>query len=362
MRVIDLVTQSDTETVRKERFLKVISYFTFVLVVITVGWSLAFFNSYISWPFAQLPERDPLEAAIAEFQQAIELEPHNETAYLYLSQAYKLANQPEKAVEVYQQAIALDTDHAWPYLRLGEFYLQNGEIEPALAAYQQGLELEPENINIYLRLIRLYREQGNFEQALLYAQQAEALEDDRDQGLAHMEQALIYQAQQNLVEADQHLAKAVELAPTEPQIYFGKGKFYAQQGQFEQAVSYYRQAIVMDPNRGWFHLELGHALLAVGQQEEAILTLMTGLSLASNDPNAYLFVGGLAREQEEWSQMVKIYEDALAHGIIRVDIYLQLGDAYKYLGQIEQALTNYQRALELAPDHPEAQQRLTDIP
>jgi cytochrome c-type biogenesis protein CcmH/NrfG len=41
-----------------------------------------------------------------------------------------------------------------------------------------------------------------------------------------------------------------------------------------------------------------------------------------------------------------------------VEIYIQLGDAYQELGQAEQALANYQKAAQLAPDHPGLEQRL----
>jgi protein O-GlcNAc transferase len=426
-------------------------------------------NSEAAWPRVSLGklylETGQVEAAIAEFEQAIEREPDYQEAYTALAEVYQSQqHNPEAALKLYEQAVAVNPDRAWPYLGLGKIYLTTGKVEQALTAYEQAIGLEPDNIQSYfdlgqfyhqqgqlnkaliyyrqivnvspdtawprinlgaalfeagqetealamletaismeptssqvyqqvgkvllpyqvelaqtyleqavkldpqnvlaaISLAQLFRDQEKYEQALTYAQKAEFLAlDNETQGSVHLEQALTYQAQQEPDAARQHFLKAVELLPTNPHVHLNFARFYSEQGQIEQAILSYRQAITLAPNIAQVYLELGQVLLMGGHQEEATSSLMTGLSLANGDPQAYLVVGNIARQHEKWSQMAKIYEDALAHGAVNVDIYIQLGDAYKQLGQLEEAHSNYQQAARLAPDHPEVQQRLIDKP
>jgi eukaryotic-like serine/threonine-protein kinase len=99
------------------------------------------------------------EQAVEQFQQAVQLEPANDRAYINLAGAYQKLNQPQKAEDTYKRAIAVRPQYWRVYSLLGIFYLSSADYDKASALFRRATDLDPDS----------YQAFNNLGAALLYA-------------------------------------------------------------------------------------------------------------------------------------------------------------------------------------------------
>lgn len=98
---------------------------------------------FFSKPVLPSSREQALQAAIAEFETALRLDPTVHEAYAGLSQAYKLRGMSNKEVEVWQQAAQANPNQTWPYLELAKFYREQDQETLARTAFRRALAVDP---------------------------------------------------------------------------------------------------------------------------------------------------------------------------------------------------------------------------
>ena len=88
---------------------------------------------------------DQYEAAKADYEQAIKLDPTNSNYYVSRGEFYEEAKQDDRALADFSKAITLDPTNAIAYIYRGVIYELRGDKERAIADYRKILELEPGN-------------------------------------------------------------------------------------------------------------------------------------------------------------------------------------------------------------------------
>src|SRR2546421_12217256 len=77
---------------------------------------------------------DDLEEALAAYEQAITLDPHNAITYLNKGNALKGLSRYEEALAAYERAITLDPHNAIAYLSKGDVLCEREHYREALTA------------------------------------------------------------------------------------------------------------------------------------------------------------------------------------------------------------------------------------
>jgi tetratricopeptide (TPR) repeat protein len=83
------------------------------------------------------------ELAIADFNEAIRLDPRNEAAYLNRGLAWSYRNDPDKAIADYNEALRLDPSYSDAYYSRGNDWRSKQEFDKAIADYTQAIRLDP---------------------------------------------------------------------------------------------------------------------------------------------------------------------------------------------------------------------------
>jgi superkiller protein 3 len=94
---------------------------------------------------AELFKEGKLEAAIAEFQKAIELDAKHFPPRLNLAYAYEKMNRIEEAIEAYREAIDAQPQSFVAHNNLGVLYDKKGLYDSAIAEFESALQIEPGN-------------------------------------------------------------------------------------------------------------------------------------------------------------------------------------------------------------------------
>ena len=66
---------------------------------------------------------------------------------------------------------------------------------------------------------------------------------------------------------------------------------------------------------------------------------------------AAVVLGNFAYDHQRWPEAIRRYEEAIASGVDTADVHTDLGNAFRFSGQPEQALNQYTIAQKLDPQH-----------
>jgi tetratricopeptide (TPR) repeat protein len=123
--------------------------------------------------------------------------------------------------------------------------------------------------------------------------------------------------------------------------------------QLDQAVSLYNQAIQLDSNNFLLYRNVGILYFEKNDLLNSAKTLLTANKLKPDDSITLIYTGKVLLKLDDVATAKKYLETALGQGIDSPELYGALGDMHRALGENQQALEAYQKAIELGPDKPE---------
>jgi tetratricopeptide (TPR) repeat protein len=117
--------------------------------------NLNFGLGYLYWRSHQYDE------ATNAFQKELTIDPKNAQAVLYLGDIAAKRNDFGAAVPLLQQALQLRSDLRLAYLDLGNIYIEQKRYPDAVAAFRSAEKLDPTQSDAHYHLARLYKDMGN---------------------------------------------------------------------------------------------------------------------------------------------------------------------------------------------------------
>jgi tetratricopeptide (TPR) repeat protein len=152
--------------------------------------------------------------AIASYQEALRLAPHNVKAEVGLAQAYRGVHNFDEAKRILEQARREHPKNAAPLVVFGDLDIELQTYDAAITHLNAALALDPADVDARNRLAVAYKAKGDATNAL--AQIAKLLARDPKNALAHYTRAEIYSDhdQDSLALIDAQ--KVVELQPENP--------------------------------------------------------------------------------------------------------------------------------------------------
>jgi Tfp pilus assembly protein PilF len=149
-------------------------------------------QAYINRGLTYLNKGD-YDRAIADFNEAIQIDPNNALAYANRGVIYHNKGDYDRAIADYTQAIQLDPKNAMAYYGRGDAFLNKGDNERAIANLNQAIQLDPKNARAYMSRGAAFLNKGDNERAIAdYTKAAQldpklAQEKGVDQWLAQLQ-------------------------------------------------------------------------------------------------------------------------------------------------------------------------------
>jgi tetratricopeptide (TPR) repeat protein len=159
-------------------------------------------------------------------------------------------------------------------------------------------------------------------------------------------------------EAITHFQEAIRLRPGGADGHNNLGVALGHKGQTDEAIRQYQEAIRLKPAYAEACYNLGNALLMKGQIDQAIRQFQEALRLKAEYAEAHnnLGVARLAKGQPD--EAISQCQQALRLIPGYPEARFNLGNALLMKGQIDQAISQYQQAIRLKPDYAEAHYNL----
>jgi len=174
--------------------------------------------------------------------------------------------------------------------------------------------------------------------------------------------------------------KALAWDPLDPPTWVQYGHALKETQRLPEAEVAYRQSLACDPGVADTHLQLGHVLKLQGRITAAQAAYLRAFALDPAMPfptqelaelgwpaahisrlgalsetlgisqlQSLREAGNAARDQRDWPNAARLYEQIVAADPPALDIAIQLGHAYKEMGELERAAHAYYSVLEVIP-------------
>jgi tetratricopeptide (TPR) repeat protein len=153
--------------------------------------------------------------AIADYSQAILLNPKLEVAFYNRGNAYDKKGEYDRAIADFNQAILLNPQDAYAFINRGTAYNKKGEYDRAIADFTQAINLNPKYADAFYNRGIAYYFKREYDRAIADFNQAILL-NPKDAG-AFYNRGLAYELKGDKVKAIESYRQALALAQT-PQV------------------------------------------------------------------------------------------------------------------------------------------------
>ena len=172
--------------------------------------------------------------------------------------------------------------------------------------------------------------------------------------MAHDNLGVILVAQGQLEEAINHYHQAIKLRPENPRSHYDLAIALRQKGQTDDAIHEYREALQLRPNYQKAHNNLANILLQTGKIDEAIDHLRIALDLQPDYAEAHNNLGNALMQKQSVDEAISHYERALEIRPQYREAHFNLGGALVRVGKLDEGISHYREALKLGSNPPEA--------
>jgi len=275
------------------------------------------------------------EAAIIEFQQALEIErsaPHSKNttqpvmaqAYAQMSKAYAKSARWSEARECAEQAVAHDAEQGENHALLGEALIGLGLRSVAVGCYRKAVQQRPNNAVWQYTFGSLLQHTG-----------------------AHQEAASALQ-------------KAVELNGL-AEYYHTLGRSYLALGNTKQAIMAFEKALHKRPDAHHWRADLADVHVVRGRHHEAVAEIDRALELAADHPVLWRKRAELQLNQNNPEQAADDVIEALRRDANDVDALILLSQIMQHQDNLPRALEAAERAVKYHSTNGEARYQLAAV-
>jgi tetratricopeptide (TPR) repeat protein len=254
------------------------------------------------------------DAAVAEFDRAVALDPDNAAARFHRGRACLRAGRPDEAVRELDVAVRLDPSDPRALSQRGEAHRRARRFDEAVADFTAALALDPGQVRALGSRGQVHQQAGRFDEAV----------------------------------AD--FTAALALDPGYVWALGCRGRSHRQAGRFDEAVADLTAALAQRPDHAWALAERGKAHRLAGRPGEAVADLTAALALAPDYRWALVERGIAHLEASRPAEAEADFGAALAHAPDDVWALVGRSRARAAAGRAEDAGRDMARAVALDPD------------
>ena len=339
--------------------------------------------------------------AIYHFNRALQFNPSLYEVYVYLGIAYNNWHKYDDAMKAFNKVLKLAPDLLDIRYKLSIVLYNMGKYKEALKELSYLTKLNPQFADLHYHLGVIYAHLTRFEEAKNELKKAIELNPKYLQ--ARIQFALVSAAQGEYEIAEKQLTELISERPTFPDLHYNKGVVQAAQDRIKEAFESLNKALLLNPNYAKCHFFIGILYLKEGKNKDALehiskalegkleepmlsfartirkfLTkkLEKGASKELMDKKAFPLDPDYIKETVKslpkhvniipdyveifeklgakidrplLKTIANLYKEEIEKNPLYPDLYYQLGKVCEYMEEWDEAIKNYQKALEINP-------------
>ena len=293
-------------------------------------------------------------AALHAYKRALDADPSNPNRWLLVGNIHREMGKSATAIKYYNKAVELQPDVPVPYMNLGAAYSDIGQFDKAIEYTSRAIALQPDLVAAHVNLGTIYRKTGQLEKTIKHLEKAATLRPKDATIQGHLGSA--YRDTGQNTKAIHHLEKTNSLRPRHIHTLVNLAVACSDAGQNDRAIELLKVAVALQPEFAAVYVNLGAVYSKIGQYDTGIQYLSKAIELQPDDPFAYQSLGLISRVQGRYPLAIKYLKKALElqKGRGRLQTYLNIGNTYHDMGEREKAISYFQKAIQLDPNHANA--------
>ncbi len=173
-------------------------------------------------------EAEELDLAIFYYEKANSINPKNTSVYHGLGQIFLNLSRWEDAVNIYRRGLEIDPNSDWFYYNLAEALIKLEQWEDAIIAYQQALNINPNLPEIQKKLGDAFYQRASGAREQILSHHLQIIEDNPHD--------------------IQNYYQALELKPSDVELYFKLGNALVFHQKLDEATVAYQTALQIQPD------------------------------------------------------------------------------------------------------------------
>ncbi|HNF86158.1 MAG TPA: tetratricopeptide repeat protein, partial [bacterium] len=289
------------------------------------------------------------EAAV-HYARLLDVIGANTLLSLKLGEIYMRSRAYDKAVDVYHRARSSDPNNTEILSALAMAYRFNKEIPKAIEIYESLAELQEDNLQVHASVGLLSIQSGNYEKAVRAFRHADRLQPNNFDFLRSLGFALVQLKRS--VEALDVLERASMLNGRDLLTMNLLAPIYQNQKRFTQSDSVFERILVFEPNNEVILNNYSYSLAERRIRLDKARQMIEKALKKAPDNGHYLdTMGWVLFQLEEYAQALIYTQRAVAVHPNSEEVWTHLGEIHHKLGNTQDALSAFQKALTINPDN-----------
>jgi tetratricopeptide (TPR) repeat protein len=238
--------------------------------------------------FAYLLSENGLDHALADFTEAIRLDPNDAVAYANRGIIYQRNGDLDQAIAEYDEAIRLDPTYVFGFQNRGNAYRREGEFDRAIADFSEAIRLDPTFTVALKSRGSAYLAKGDIDKAIADYDQIIQLDPKNEDTFNN--RCAAYELKGDPDRALTNCDEAIRLNPQDPAAFNTRGSSYRLKGDFGRAIADFSEAIRLDPDAPTPYFNRGVTYLHSGAPAQAAADFDRLIQLSPANPYAALWL------------------------------------------------------------------------
>jgi tetratricopeptide (TPR) repeat protein len=291
--------------------------------------------------------RHEVDQAIADFNEAIRLDPKMAEAYASRGTAYHLKKETDRAAADFREALRLDPKLAQTHTDRGLAFREEQDYDRAIAQFTVALRLDPRLAPACLARGATYVLKGESNPAI--ADLDEAIRLDTNVAAAYLSRGNAYLLKKETGRATADFREAGRLDPQLARSYFDRAHACREKKDYDQAIAQFTLALRLDPSyalayfgRGWVHV-------LKREYEPAIADLNEAIRLDPKSARAVNERGWAYYQIKEYDRALRDFDEALRLDAAYVTAYFNRALCLRQRKDYDRAIADYTEIIRISP-------------
>jgi len=293
------------------------------------------------------------DEALSNFLKAIQKNPNSQEAQYNLGVLYEKQGDPNKSIEQFRKTLQINPNFVKAHNNLGVWLLKQNQTEEAIIHFQKALKIDPDLAAAHVNLGLALSEQDKLNAAVIHYRKALQISSNLPRAQFQLGAALVRQGRTE--QGLHHIKRTLEIDPDHSEAHNNLGGHLLQEGKIDEALGHFNAALKAKPDMAEPHNNIGIILIHKGRIGEAIFHFQEAVRI---NPEFELAEDNLRRalailQTNRGAEIERIQLEIKTRSDDPVLNYV-LGNLYLGKGELNSAIGQYQKAISIQPDFPQA--------
>jgi tetratricopeptide (TPR) repeat protein len=264
-----------------------------------------------------------LHEATENIHNASKLEPEDKRIALKEVEFLFDTNQYSQAEEAADEIVKKDSNYSDAYIMLARSQAKQGKFDQAFETLDKASHQAPDNYAIYLETLKIRKDKEGADSVLTDLIKLAQDHPNDPEVLTTLTDWLIQT--NKLKKAEETAQTILKIMPEQAQVHLMLGRLQRKNGQLDQALSHFSDAITIDPNMVDAYIEMGKTYQDRREIEKAIQIFQKGSQADASDPRPYYYAGMALKECKDYTGAESMLKQAKKYAPSDTNVVRQLG-------------------------------------